>query len=171
MKYAGDTPATTAQGCLKLNRTPDNPGVIAFPPLIWLVNTVISIFVHLFIRVPIMRYSFCLIFGIALIILAPTLALSALRTMKAAGTNVHPSEPALTIVCGGPFRFTRNPMYLSLCLLQIALGFFLNWITLLFVVPLALILHYGVVLREERYLTMKFGAPYLQYKRDVRRWI
>jgi protein-S-isoprenylcysteine O-methyltransferase Ste14 len=157
---------------LKADKPLDNPGVIAFPPLIWLVNAVISVLVHLFIREPIMRYSFCLICGIVLIILAPTLALSAWRTMKAAGTNIHPSEPALVIVRGGPFRFTRNPMYLALCLVQIALGFFLNdWITLLFVVPLALILHYGVVLREERYLTAKFGEPYVQYKREVRRWI
>jgi protein-S-isoprenylcysteine O-methyltransferase Ste14 len=42
---------------------------------------------------------------------------------------------------------------------------------LLFVVPLVLIFHYGVVLREERYLATKFGEPYLQYKRQVRRWI
>src|SRR4029453_11519244 len=150
----------------------DNPGVIAFPPLIWLVNAVISIVVHLFIQMPIMRYRICLVCGIVFIILAPTLALSALRTMKAAGTNIHPAEPALTIVRDGPVRFTRNPMYLALCFLQVALGFFLNdWITLLFVVPLVLIFHYGVVLREERYLTAKFGEPYLLYKRDVRRWI
>ena len=119
-----------------------------------------------------MKYSISLVCGMVFIILAPTLALSALRTMKAAGTNVHPSEPALTLVRGGPFRFTRNPMYLALCLVQIALGFFLNdWITLLFVVPLAFILRNGVILREERYLTAKFGEPYLQYKREVRRWI
>jgi protein-S-isoprenylcysteine O-methyltransferase Ste14 len=151
---------------------PDNPGVIAFPPLIWLVNAVISVLVHLFVQIPIMRYGICLVCGIVFIILTPTLALSAFRTMKSAGTNVHPSEPALTIVRGGPFRFTRNPLYLALCLLQIALGFFLNdWITLLFVVPLTVIFHYGVVLREERYLTAKFGESYLQYKREVRRWI
>ena len=151
---------------------PDNPGVIAFPPLIWLVNAVISVLVHLFVQIPIMRYGICLVCGIVFIILAPTLALSAFRTMKSAGTNVHPSEPALTIVRGGPFRFTRNPLYLALCLLQIALGFFLNdWITVLFVVPLTVIFHYGVVLREERYLTAKFGESYLQYKREVRRWI
>jgi len=155
----------------KMDR-PDNPGVIAFPPLIWLVNAVISVLVHLFIRAPIMRYGICLVCGIIFISLAPTLAISASRSMKAAGTNVRPSEPALAIVRGGPFRFTRNPMYLALCLLQVALGFFLNdWITLLFVVPLALIFHYGVVLREEKYLTAKFGEPYLQYKRAVRRWI
>ena len=156
----------------ELNTSSDNPGVIAFPPFIWLASAVISTLVHFFsIQLPIMSYRACLVCGIALIILAPTLALSALVTMKAAGTNVAPAKPALTIVRGGPFRFTRNPMYLALCLLQVALGFFLNdWFTLLFVVPLALILHYGVILREERYLTAKFGEPYLQLKRQVRRW-
>jgi len=153
--------------------TDDNPGVIAFPPFIWLVSAVISALVHFFlIRLPIMSYSACLVCGIVFLILAPTLAWSALVAMRTAGTNVNPAKPALTIVRGGPFRFTRNPMYLALCLLQIALGFFLNdWITLMFVVSLALIFHYGVVLREERYLTAKFGEPYLQYKREVPRWI
>jgi protein-S-isoprenylcysteine O-methyltransferase Ste14 len=156
----------------KLQPSSDNPGVIAFPPLIWAVGAVISVLIHFFIiRVPIMRYGICFVCGIVLVILAPTLALSALVTFKKAGTNVHPSEPALTIARGGPYRFTRNPMYLALCLLQVALGFFLNdWITLLFVVPLALILHYGVILREEKYLAAKFGEPYLELKRAVRRW-
>ena len=133
---------------------------------------VISVLVHFFvIQAPIMRYGICIVCGVVLIILAPTLALFALVTMKKAGTNVHPAEPALMIVRGGPFRFTRNPMYLALCLVQVALGFFLNdWITLLFVVPLALILHYGVILREEKYLTARFGEPYLELKRTVRRW-
>ena len=151
----------------------DNPGVVAFPPFIWLVSAVISAAVHFFlIQLPIMSYSACLVCGIVFLILAPTLAWSALVAMKTAGTNVNPAKPALTIVRGGPFRFTRNPMYLALCLLQVALGFFLNdWITLVFVVPLALIFHYGVILREERYLAAKFGEPYLELKREVRRWL
>src|SRR5438132_4365506 len=153
--------------------TDDNPGIIAFPPLIWLVSVVTSALVHFFvIRVPIISYGACIVCGIVLVILAPTLALSAVVTMKKAGTNVNPAKPALTIVRGGPYRFTRNPMYMALCLLQVALGFFMNdWITLLFVIPLALIMHYGVVLREERYLTATFGEPYLELKRAVRRWL
>jgi len=155
-----------------LDQPQDNPGVIAFPPLIWLVNAMISVLVHLFIRLAIMSYRICLVCGIAFTILALTLALSGFITMKTAGTNILPSEPALTIVRNGPFCFTRNPIYLAFCLLQVALGFFLNdWITLFFVVPLALIFHYGVILREERYLTAKFGKPYLEYKCEVRRWI
>jgi protein-S-isoprenylcysteine O-methyltransferase Ste14 len=152
----------------------DNAGVIAFPPFIWLVSAVSSTLIHFFvIRLPITtNYRVCLVCGIALIIIAPALALSALFTMRAAGTSIDPAKPTLSIVRGGPYRFTRNPMYLALCLLQIALGFFLNdWITLLFVIPLFFILHYGVVLREERYLTAKFGEPYLQLKREVRRWV
>ena len=153
--------------------TNDNPGVIAFPPVILLASAVTSALIHFFlIQLPIMNYNACLVCGIVVVILAPTLALSALVTMKTAGTNVNPAKPALTLVRGGPFRFTRNPMYLALCLLQVALGFFLNdWITLLFVVPLVLILHYGVILREERYLTAKFGEPYLELKREVHRWL
>src|SRR5256885_16178022 len=113
-------------------KPPDHPGVIAFPPLIWLVNAIISVVVHLLMPVPIMRYGACLVCGIIFIILAPTLALSAFRTMKAAGTNILPSKPALAIVGSGPFRFTRNRCNRSLGLLQAALGFFfkdgLRWL-------------------------------------------
>ena len=158
----------------EMNTEKDNPGVIAFPPFIWLVGAILSILIHFFvIHLPITaNYRVCLICGIALIVVAPTLALSALFAMLGAGTNIDPAKPALTIVRSGPFRLTRNPMYLALCLLQIALGFFLNdWITLLFVIPLFFNLHFGVILREERYLEAKFGEEYLALKRSVRRWL
>ena len=157
-----------------MNTEKDNPGVIAFPPFIWLVGAILSILIHFFvIHLPITaNYRVCLVCGIALIVVAPTLALSALFAMLGAGTNIDPAKPALTIVRSGPFRLTRNPMYLALCLLQIALGFFLNdWITLLFVIPLFFNLHFGVILREERYLEAKFGEEYLALKRSVRRWL
>src|SRR5437763_9166853 len=100
----------------ELITSPDNPGVIAFPPFIWLVNAVISALVHFFlIQLPIMSYSACLVCGIVFLILAPTLAWSALVALKRAGTTVNPPKPGLTILRGGPFRFTRNPMYFALC--------------------------------------------------------
>ena len=110
--------------------------------------------------------------GVVLAVVSASLAIWAARVMKAAGTNVRPDRPAPTIVRSGPYRFTRNPMYLSLCLLQLALGFVLDgWIPLLFTIPLMLILHFGVILREESYLEVKFGERYLALKREVRRWI
>jgi protein-S-isoprenylcysteine O-methyltransferase Ste14 len=110
--------------------------------------------------------------GVALVVVSVSLATWAVRVMKTAGTNVRPDRPALIIVRSGPYRFTRNPMYLSLCLLQLGLGFLLDgWIPLLFAIPLMLILHFGVILREESYLEAKFGEQYLALKREVRRWI
>ena len=67
-------------------------------------------------------------------------------------------------------RCCRDLLNLALCLLQVSLGFILNdWITLLYVAPLTVIFHYGIVLREERYLSAKFDELYLQYKRELRR--
>ena len=151
----------------------DHPGVIAWPPVIFAGCALISGSLH-FLR-PLhvfVNRRLPLGIGIFLAVVAAGLAIWAGREMRAGGTNIHPHLPALAVVRTGPYRFTRNPMYLSLCLLQVALGFALNdWWPLLGVIPLALILHFGVVLREEKYLEAKFGEQYLALKREVRRWI
>ena len=151
----------------------DHPKIIAFPPFLWLINTIVSVLVHFFLfSIPILQQPFALILRIIFLLAGPSLAWPALQVMRAAGTNVNPAKPAILIVRNGPYRFTRNPMYLALCLVQAATGFLLNdWITLLFVVPLALVLHFGVILPEERYLEMKFGDQYLALKREVWRWL
>ena len=149
--------------------------MIAFPPLIWAVTVAASLLVHFFIGgVPmsLLPRVVSLGIGIGLFVIAPLLAIPAMWQMKVAGTNVHPSEPSTTVVRGGPYRFTRNPMYLALTMLQIGVAFLLNdAITLVFAAAFALILHFGVILREERYLEAKFGEEYLALKRSVRRWI
>ena len=151
----------------------DHPKVVAFPPLLWLIGATVSALVHFFVfSIPILPEPFALVLGIVCMLIGPSLALPALLTMRAAGTHANPAKPALLIVRRGPYRFTRNPMYLALCLLQVGTGFLLNdWITLLFAVPLALALHFGVILPEEKYLEAKFGEQYLALKREVRRWI
>jgi len=151
----------------------DHPKIVAFPPLLWLIGATVSGLVHFFVfSIPILSEPFALILGIICMLVGPSLAVPALLTMRAAGTHANPAKPALLIVRGGPYRFTRNPMYLALCLVQAGIGFLLNdWITLLFVVPLALVLHFGVILPEEKYLEAKFGEQYLALKRAVRRWI
>lgn len=89
-----------------------------------------------------------------------------------ANTNVDPTKPALTIVNTGPYRFTRNPMYIGLVLVHFGLGlaFSLDW-TILLTPGLGLLLHFGVVLREEAYLTAKFGDQYRDLLQSTRRWI
>ena len=75
------------------------------------------------------------------------------------------------IVATGPFRFTRNPMYLSLLVLYVGatFAFRLPW-ALVLLVPVFLALHFGVIIPEEQYLEATFGEPYRSYRRRVRRW-
>jgi protein-S-isoprenylcysteine O-methyltransferase Ste14 len=91
--------------------------------------------------------------------------------MRRAGTNVLPSQPTLSIVTDGPFRFTRNPLYVAGSLLYLGLTLIFNsvWPLVLFV-PMLVVLDRGVIRREERYLEGKFGDVYLAYKARVRRW-
>jgi protein-S-isoprenylcysteine O-methyltransferase Ste14 len=96
----------------------------------------------------------------------------AVRQFRAAGTNVETPKPATTIVTHGIYRLSRNPMYVSLTLLQAAIGVAAGslWIVTLLAPTLA-VMRYGVIAREERYMERKFGAPYLAYKASVRRWL
>jgi protein-S-isoprenylcysteine O-methyltransferase Ste14 len=150
----------------------DHPNIITWPPLIFAACAIGGTLLHFAYPIRVMRYSVSLSLGVVLAIVSAWVAIRAVRVMKAAGTNVRPDRPALKIVTSGPYRFTRNPMYLSLCLLQLALGFMLDgWVPVLFALLLALILHFGVILREESYLERKFGEEYLSFKHQVRRWL
>ena len=80
--------------------------------------------------------------------------------------------PTATIVDTGPYRFTRNPIYLGMMLGLIgeAIAFNSVW-PLVSLVPFALVIRYGVVAREESYLECKFGDRYGRYRSRVRRWL
>ena len=91
--------------------------------------------------------------------------------MKQAGTNVNHLQPATSLVITGPFRFSRNPLYLSLTILFAGLSLVVNTLWgFIALVPVLVVLHFGVILREERYLEAKFGESYRQYRSQVRRW-
>lgn len=91
---------------------------------------------------------------------------------RRARTNIDPRKPALVLVETGPYRFTRNPMYLGFLLLFAGIGFLasLDW-HLPLLVPLWYALHHWVVLPEERYLSRKFGARYDDFRARTRRWV
>ena len=92
--------------------------------------------------------------------------------MHAAGTNISPLRPTTSVVTTGPFRFSRNPLYVALTLLYLGLTLAFNtWWGIVVLIPLLIIMHYGVVLREERYLEQKFGETYRQYRSQVRRYL
>jgi protein-S-isoprenylcysteine O-methyltransferase Ste14 len=88
------------------------------------------------------------------------------------GSNVPTNKPTTTIVDTGPYRFTRNPIYLImfLGLVGLAMAFDSLWL-LAVLVPFALVIRYGVVAREETYLERKLDDVYRRYRSRVRRWL
>lgn len=150
----------------------DHADVIAWPPLIFGLHVVAGGIAHWLWPVPLMPDWPARLAGAVLVISSGSLATWAKRAMERAGTTIKPDLPTTALVADGPFRLTRNPMYLSLCLLHLGIALFINGLLpVLCLLPLALTLHFGVIRREERYLATKFGEPYLAYQRRVRRWI
>jgi protein-S-isoprenylcysteine O-methyltransferase Ste14 len=158
-----------------MDKARDNPGVIAPPPLIALATLVLGLaldwFLPSFILRGILGFWTRLIVGAILMGTGAALAIVAFRSFSRAGTNVEPWKPALILVTGGIFDWMRNPMYVAMVLTVagIAIAFRSDW-TLVLLVPAALILHFGVVKREERYLAGKFGETYDAYMRRVPRY-
>src|SRR5262249_16870379 len=152
--------------------SPDNPRVIALPPLLYAGAFLLVVVVRLLAPWPITRWAIALPVGLAVSVTAVALARWGRRTMQAAGTNVNPGLPATTIVMSGPFQYSRNPLYLALTLLYVGLTLAVNtWWGFVALVPLLATMHLGVVLREERYLDRKFGDSYRQYRAKVRRYL
>ncbi len=155
-----------------ITREKDHPGVITYPPLIFLGCLLAGVGTHWLLPATLVPALPFKIAGALLVVLAGSLAGAARKAMKNAGTNIRPDRPATTIVTAGPYRLTRNPMYLALCLLHAGIALLLCWLApLLATIALAVILHFGVILREEKYLAAKFGSVYLKYQQKVRRWL
>jgi protein-S-isoprenylcysteine O-methyltransferase Ste14 len=92
--------------------------------------------------------------------------------VRRTGQSENPWKPTTEIVNRGPFRFTRNPMYLQMVLGCIGFAIILGNIWILLLTPVcAWVLHRFAILPEEAYLESKFGEKYLSYRRNVRRWL
>jgi protein-S-isoprenylcysteine O-methyltransferase Ste14 len=92
--------------------------------------------------------------------------------MRQAGTSANPYKPVSHMVTEGPFRYTRNPAYLSMTMIYTGIAVLANALWAILLLPIALlVIQRGVIEREESYLERKFGEEYLSYKAQVRRWI
>ncbi len=151
----------------------DNASVLIPPPLAWALAFLIGLGLNWLYPLPFIPGSVPRAWiGGAVVAIGVALAVWALVTFRKAGTHVEPYKPTTTVVAHGPFALTRNPIYLGMLLGQIglAIGFDSLW-ALAMLVPLFLVLRYGVIAREEAYLERKFGSAYLDYKARTRRWL
>jgi protein-S-isoprenylcysteine O-methyltransferase Ste14 len=152
----------------------DNPGVILPPPLIFAAFLGVGLAIDFFLfrvasGVPAGgRYAAAAVLAAAALLLG----FGALFRFRRAGTNPEPWRPTTAIVRDGVYRFTRNPMYLGMALLYAAIAVAADSaVALIFLVPLLVVIRYGVIAREERYLEAKFGDEYRRYQASVRRWL
>jgi protein-S-isoprenylcysteine O-methyltransferase Ste14 len=151
----------------------DNSNAIIRPPIAWALAFVAGVGLDWLYPMPFLPASVPTAWiGGAIFALGFVLAAWAIATIRKAGSRIETNQPTTTIVSSGPYGFTRNPVYIGMFLGQcgLAVGFNSLWL-LVTLVPFYLVIRYGVVAREEAYLTRKFGDLYVGYKSRVRRWL
>src|SRR5215469_11071787 len=143
---------------------------LARPPAIYLVAIAAGLALHFAWPIP-FAPGFTRPFGAIIAVLAVVLFIWSIRTFRSAGTPVPGNQPTTTIVKAGPYRFSRNPIYLAFSLFQAGIALAVNegWILITLLMAIFLI-SFVVIPREERYLEAHFGEEYATYKASVRRW-
>ena len=153
----------------------DTAGVIAPPPLIALATLVIGVvgdwLLPLNALASVLNWPARIGIGAALLLAGGALVVVGEQAFKQVGTNVKPWRPSLALATTGIYAHLRNPMYVGAILILTGLAAALasDWMAIL-LLPTALLLHFGVVRREERYLDAKFGEDYRRYKASVPRY-
>jgi protein-S-isoprenylcysteine O-methyltransferase Ste14 len=110
--------------------------------------------------------------GLVLMGIAIALVLWAALHFRRARTAIVPFQPSTALVTGGPFRFTRNPMYVGMAGVLLGAAVFLGTVTPFIVIPAFMgLIRERFILAEEALMEETFGAAYLEYKAKVRRWL
>jgi protein-S-isoprenylcysteine O-methyltransferase Ste14 len=152
----------------------DHPGVVAPPPLIFLGGLVAGLAIDWLFAGPGFGLRGDLQWGLGLLLCIAGMALILIAggQFRFARTNVEPWKPTTAIVKSGVYAFSRNPIYLGMALIFGGLSVMADSVVALAMLPVVLVIvHYGVITREERYLEIKFGDAYREYRRSVRRWL
>ena len=140
------------------------------PPLVYFVSIMAGVLLEWAVPLPFAPGLVWL--GMTLVIAAVALFISSVATFRAAGTPVPARKATTAIVRGGPYRFSRNPIYLAFSLLQAGIAIWIDSLWLLVSLAAAVaLMHVVVIPREERYLERRFGAEYSDYRDSVRRWL
>ncbi|MBZ6379341.1 hypothetical protein B5C34_08280 [Pacificimonas flava] len=153
---------------------PDHPGVIAPPPLIFAIPLLAGLAVHYTVGAMDMGLPALVRWPLGLVAIFAGAALVglAIERFGRAKTNPEPWKPATALVTEGIYARTRNPMYLGMAITYAGLAILWDcWFTLALLLLALLVIHFGVILREERYLERKFGGEYVMLKKRTRRWI
>ena len=155
-----------------VSHQPDHAGVRMPPPLIYVVIFGLGILLHQLVPLASLPVTASRVAAVFFLVVGVSLTGSALQRFRHAHTSLVPVKPTTALVFAGPYRLTRNPMYLGLLCVYIAFALWFGLIWPLVLVPLVVLaVQRLVIAKEERYLEQKFGDAYRQYQAQVRRWI
>jgi protein-S-isoprenylcysteine O-methyltransferase Ste14 len=152
----------------------DHAGVIAPPPLIFGGALVLTLILDWIVGDPSfgLSYDWRMLLTLIFVIAGFGFIGTAAVGLRNAKTHVEPWKPTTALVTKGIYSYTRNPIYLGMALGYIGLSFLGDGVLSLVALPIVVaVIHYGVILREERYLEAKFGEVYRDYLVRVRRWL
>lgn len=151
---------------------PEAPKVRVIPPLVFLAGLAIGLAVTVWVPTTIVPTAIARLIGEILLLCGAILAGSALFNFRRAGTTVRPDRAATTLVIKGPYRFTRNPMYLGLAAAYLGVTVAAQSLWALILLPVVLaVIQRKVIRREEAFLAGRFGSDYRDYQARVRRWL
>jgi protein-S-isoprenylcysteine O-methyltransferase Ste14 len=150
----------------------ERPGVIAPPPLLFFGFLLLGFASESIWPTAVIPGRALDPVGWVFIVLGVVIFGFALRQFPKAGTSVETRKPTTALITGGPYRLSRNPIYLGASLAFAGTGLVTNsgWLLGL-LLPFLLLIRYGVIAREEAYLERKFGQAYRCYKASTRRWL
>jgi len=150
----------------------DTPHVIAPPPVIFFGIEALGLLIQWLFPIHFLPEAIINWVGWLLLVLGAALGFWAIAAFRRAHTSVDPYEPSTAVVSDGPYRFTRNPIYVSFVIVYLGIASLFNALWPLVLLPVAIIvIDRFVIVREERYLAGKFGEAYTRYKASVRRWL
>ena len=150
----------------------DNSGIVFPPPLVYVIGLAAGYLLHRIVPIRLVASGAPRAPGWTLVALGTAVMLSAVVTFRRAGTTPNPTKPVTALALGGPYRFTRNPMYLGWALTYGGGVLLVNSVWPLLFLPVVIVaVQRMFIAKEERYLEQKFGAAYREYQARVRRWL
>jgi protein-S-isoprenylcysteine O-methyltransferase Ste14 len=151
----------------------DHAGVFVPPPLFYVTPLALAVMLQTIRPWTLAGGPAGFLLGGAVLAIGIAIGLASVQYFRRARTTILPmGRPTTAIVETGPYRFTRNPMYVAMTAAYLGLAFLLNTAWAVLVLPAVLVaIDRWVIRREERYLLAKFGEPYRDYCARVRRWL
>jgi protein-S-isoprenylcysteine O-methyltransferase Ste14 len=141
------------------------------PPLVFALAIWLGWFLQRRLTISFVPTAFVPLLGGLVVVAGVVLALLSVREFRRFQTSPRPDRPSTAVVQTGPYRYSRNPMYIALAAVQFGVAIWLNNLWIFLMLAPAILATSVIIAKEERYLEGQLGAAYVRYRASVRRWL